>query len=141
MDEDPRLRALREIRVAEAGRMLGLLPAGSLVDRAAGWAAVGITSPGILRLAFAADVTNDEALGLLAHDAAALGLSFGSTREARAVYVGDVLPDLITSADPGTLSMTVSNNFTDEVTGTARRILGRLRRRPPRAPGRARPED
>jgi hypothetical protein len=128
MVEDLRVAALREIRIAEAGRILGLLPAGSLTDRAAGWAAAGITSPGVQRLAFDADVTNDEALGLLAHDAAALGLTFASTREARAAYVQDVLPDLVTSPDPGTLSMTVSNNFTDEVTGRARRILRGFRR-------------
>jgi hypothetical protein len=129
MGDDRTLRALGEIRTAEAGRMLGLLPAGSLVDLAAGWAACGITSPGILRLAYAADVTNDEALGLLAADAAALGLTFSSTREARAAYVVDLLPDLVSAANPGTLSMTVSNNYTDELSGKARGFLSRLRKR------------
>jgi hypothetical protein len=129
MDDDRTLRALAEIRTAEAGRMLGLLPAGSLVDLAAGWAAAGITSPGIQRLAYAADVSNDEALGLLAHDARELGLTFRSNREARAAYVLDLLPDLVSAADPGTLSMTVSNNYTDEVTGRARGLLGRFRKR------------
>jgi hypothetical protein len=129
MADDRTLKALAEIRTAEAGRMLGLLPAGSLVDLAAGWAAAGVTSPGILRLAFSADVTNDEALGLLAADAAALGLTFASTREARAVYVTDILPDLITAPDLGTLSMTVSNNYTDEMSGKARGFLARWRKR------------
>ncbi|GAA4267470.1 hypothetical protein [Frondihabitans peucedani] len=129
MADDRTLRALAEIRTAEAGRILGLLPAGSLVDLAAGWAAAGITSPGILRLAYAADVTNDETLGLLAADARELGLTFRSTREARAAYVVDILPDLVTAPDPGTLSMTVSNNYTDELSGRARGLLGRLRRK------------
>lgn len=129
MADDRTLKALAEIRTAEAGRILGLLPAGSLVDLAAGWAAAGITSPGILRLAYAADVTNDEALGLLAADARELGLTFRSTREARAAYVVDILPDLVTAPDPGTLSMTVSNNYTDELSGRARGLLGRLRRK------------
>lgn len=129
MDDDRTLKALAEIRTAEAGRILGLLPAGSLVDLAAGWAAAGITSPGILRLAYAADVTNDEALGLLAHDAALLGLTFRSTRQARAAYVVDLLPDLVSAPDPGTLSMTVSNNYTDELTGRARGLLARFRKR------------
>lgn len=129
MDDDRTLRALAEIRIAEAGRILGLLPAGSLVDLAAGWAAAGITSPGILRLAYAADVTNDEALGLLAADARDLGLSFASTRQARAAYVVDLLPDLVSAPDPGQLSMTVSNNYTDELSGRARGILGRFRKR------------
>ncbi|BDZ48379.1 hypothetical protein GCM10025867_06200 [Frondihabitans sucicola] len=127
--DDRALQALAEIRTAEAGRILGLLPAGSLVDLAAGWAAAGITSPGILRLAFAADVSNDEALGLLASDAAALGLTFSSTRDARAAYVVDLLPDLVSAPDPGTLSMTVSNNYTDEISGRARGLFGRFRRR------------
>lgn len=129
MADDRTLKALAEVRTAEAGRILGLLPAGSLVDLAAGWAAAGITSPGILRLAYAADVTNDEALGLLAADARELGLTFRSTREARAAYVVDILPDLVTAPDPGTLSMTVSNNYTDELSGRARGLLGRLRRK------------
>ena len=129
MPDDRTLRALAEIRSAEAGRILGLLPAGSLVDLAPGWAAAGITSPGILRLAYAADVTNDEALGLLAHDAAALGLTFPSTRAARAAYVVDLLPDLVSAPDPGTLSMTVSNNYTDELSGRARGLLGRWRKK------------
>jgi hypothetical protein len=129
MADDRLLRALAEIRTAEAGRMLGLLPAGSLADLAAGWAASGVTSPGIVRLAFAADVVVDEAHALLAADARALGLSFSSTRAARAAYVVDILPDLVTAPDPGTLSMTVSNNYTDEVSQRARKFLGRLRRR------------
>ncbi|GAA4685576.1 hypothetical protein [Frondihabitans cladoniiphilus] len=128
MDE-PVVAALREIRAAEAARILGLLPAGGLVDRAEGWAAAGVTQPEIVRLATDATVSDPTALALLGQAAARLGLTFASTQEARKAYVDDVLPDLAGSPYVGSLTFTLSNNFTDELTRNTRGRLGRLFRR------------
>jgi hypothetical protein len=128
--------ALREIREAEASRMLGLLDADPLDAHAAGWLADGVDSPALRSLARSGDSGAAAVkLALLAEAAAELGLSFRGVQDARGFHIRATMSDVDGITRAGQESFSISNAFTDQLSSTAlevfRSVTKRLKRRNP----------
>lgn len=122
--------ALRDLRAAEAARVLGLLDLGSLPGRAAVWVENGVDTPAARALAAGGD--GSQAVSptvLVATLAAEHGVAIHDLATARAVHAESVIGLLGTGGDfPGAV-FGLSNSVTDSVTGGVRRWWSRHRSR------------
>jgi hypothetical protein len=123
--------ARRDIRSAEAGRVLGLLDSAELPARARSWIVDGADSPNVRALATApADSATDGIRrALLAEIAAELGLSFGAVQEARTFQAEEIIRARSFDLDVGTQIYGLSNGYTDELVRRLRAFVARLSRR------------
>jgi hypothetical protein len=119
-DSEPagRAIAIRDLRAAEAARVLGLLDPATLPDRARGWVAHGLVTPAALALAGGTG-RGDSAPVLLATLAAECGVSVRDIPSARAVHAEAVLG--MAGADVGPAVFDLANSVTDGVTTRLRR--------------------
>ena len=123
-DTPPRTAALRDLRAADAARVLGVLDPTGLTARAREWHAQGVTSPAVRALA-AGGTTAGPAV-LLATAAAELGVSVPDEATARVVQARAVIAVTARGGDAGQALFALSNSVTDGITG---RLRARWRRR------------
>jgi hypothetical protein len=122
--------ARREIRVAEASRILQLPLTTDLSASACRWLSDGIETANMRALAGAGtDVPDGVRVALLEHLAAELGLSFGSTGAARRLHAEEIIRSMRAGEDVGGRLHSLANGFTDELTTAVRNLLVRLGRR------------
>ena len=117
--------ARAEIRDDEAKRVIGMLAAGELPRRAAQWVADGVDDDAAHELAAATGRTEEERVGLLERLAAAQGLGFPSTREARAHHGQSVIASMTAASASGD-SLSFSNSFSDTIEESVRDSISRL---------------
>lgn len=119
-DHDPagRATAIRDLRAADAARVLGLLDPATLPGRAQGWIAHGLVTPAALALAGGTD-RGDSATVLLATVAAECGVSVDDVPTARAVHAEAVLGMAGTEVGPAVFDL--ANSVTDGLTSRLRR--------------------
>lgn len=118
--------ALQDIRAAEAARVIGMLDVRDLPSRAERWMEAGIETSSIRAL------VDSEPLSraiLLSDVASELGLTFGSTQEARAVHARTVIDAMAESETPGVIAYHFSNNYTDDLSSRVRGAISRFFRR------------
>jgi hypothetical protein len=123
--------ARRDIRRAEAGRVLGLLDSAELPERAQSWIADGADSPNLRALAAApVDAAADGIRrALLAEIAIELGLSFAAVQDARTFQAEEIIRARSFNLDVGTQIYGLSNGLTDELVHRVQRFFARLARR------------
>jgi hypothetical protein len=123
--------ARRDIRRAEAGRLLGLLDSAELPERARSWIADGADSRNVRALAGApADPATDGIRrALLTEIAAELGLSFAAVQDARTFQAEEIIRARSFNVDVGTQIYGLSNGYTDELVRRLRAFVARLSRR------------
>jgi hypothetical protein len=129
LTSDPRL----DIRRAEASRLLGLLNADGLAERAGTWLDGGVDTQNVRALVGSVDdeeISAGVRLALVAEIAAELGLGFGSLQEARTVQAEDIIRSMSSGETVGPQIFDLSNGVTDELTARIRRAIGRVFRRP-----------
>ena len=121
--------ARRQIQTAEASRMLGLPIGIDLSASAALWIRAGIDTGNSRALAGAtAEVSDGVRVALLAELAAEIGVAFASTREARTLHAEELVRSMGAGENVGLRLYNLANGYTDELTASLRRLLGRLRR-------------
>lgn len=123
--------ARRDIRRAEAGRVLGLLDSVELPERARSWIVDGADSRNVRALAAAPVDSAMDGLrrALLAEIAAERGLSFAAVQEARAFQAEEIIRARSFNLDVGTQIYGLSNGYTDELVRRLRAFVARLNRR------------
>jgi hypothetical protein len=117
--------ARSEIRDDEAKRMIGLLSAADLTERAARWLADGVDDDAARALAAGAGISAEARVGLLEQLAASQGLAFDSVRAARAHH-GEAVIRSMTAASAGADSLRFSNSFSDTIEESVRESISRL---------------
>ncbi|MCU1549723.1 MAG: hypothetical protein JWR36_283 [Glaciihabitans sp.] len=121
--------ARRQIESAEAARVLGLPIPFDLSDGASRWVSDGIDTANSRALAGAsADTPEGVRLALLAELAEEIGVSFASTSEARTVHAEDIVRSMSAGEDAGGRLYALANGYTDELVGSIRGFIDRLRR-------------
>ena len=123
--------ARRDIRRAEAGRVLGILNSAELPERARAWIVDGADSPNLRALAAAPSDSASDGIrrALLAEIAAELGLSFAAVQDARAFQAEEIIRARSFNLDVGTQIYGLSNGYTDELVRRMRALVARLSRR------------
>jgi hypothetical protein len=126
-----RASAIREIRAAEAARVLGLLDAKPLPAKAEKWMQDGVDSANVRALAGAttsgANPTDQILAELLAAIAREHGVAFASLQEARSIHAEQVVSLMGTGGDFGAQVFGLSNSVTDEMVARLRRLVARFR--------------
>ncbi|WP_157970512.1 hypothetical protein [Nakamurella deserti] len=117
-DPTGRATALRDLRAADAARVLGLLDPATLPERARHWTGQGLVTPAALALAGGTGGT-DRFPVLLATVAAEHGVSVADVPTARAVHAEAVLG--MTGAAFGPAVFELANTVTDGLTSRVRR--------------------
>jgi hypothetical protein len=121
--------ARRQIESAEAARMLGLPIPFDLSASASRWVSDGIDTANSRALAGAsADTPEGVRLALLAELAEEIGVSFVSTRDARAAHAEDIVRSMSAGEDAGGRLYALANGYTDEIVRSIRGFIDRLRR-------------
>ena len=142
MPDDTEARASRrlplpprdDIRLAEAARILGVLPVAELPSRALEWLDGGIDSPNVRSLAGFIDgegVTDGVRLALMAEIASDLGIRFATVQDARSLHAEHLVLSMTAGGNVSPDIFALSNGMTDELTGRLSRFLGRLLGREP----------
>jgi hypothetical protein len=123
--------ARRDIRRAEAGRVLGLLDSAELPERARSWIADGAETENVRALAAASDdaAADGVRLALLAEIAAERGLAFATVQDARTFQAEEIIRARSFNLDVGTQIYGLSNGYTDELVRRIRALVARLSRR------------
>jgi hypothetical protein len=120
--------ARRDIRRAEAARILGLLDSGELPDRARGWLLDGADSVNVRALATAPGGEPGEGirLALLGEIAQELRLGFSSLQAARTFQAEEIIRARHFGADIGQQLYGLSNGYTDELVRNLRGFVARM---------------
>ena len=118
-----------DIRRAEARRLLGMLDAGELPERARGWLADGADSSNVRALAGIESAADGVPIALVGEIAAEFGLGFASLQDARRFQSEEVIRARGFGADVSAQIYTLSNGLTDELVARFRRFFARLARR------------
>jgi hypothetical protein len=118
----------RDIRRAEAARMLGLLDSEKLPDRARGWLLDGADTVNVRALATAPGGVTDEGIrvALLGEIAQELRLGFSSLQAARTFQAEEIIRAHRFGADIGQQLYGLSNGYTDELVRNLRGFVARL---------------
>ncbi|HEY1530887.1 MAG TPA: hypothetical protein VGF80_08730 [Galbitalea sp.] len=120
--------ARRDIRRAEASRVLGLLSSEKLPARAQSWLADGADSESVRALAAAATETADEGvrLALVAEIAYERGLSFATLQAARTFEAEEIMRARSFNINVQSDIYGLSNGYTDEAVRKLREFVGRV---------------
>ena len=125
--------ALREIRAAEAARMVGVLDIAELPQQAQQWVVDGISQPSARALAALAGsvlaAAHNRAV-LLATLASECHVNFANLAEARAVHADTVIRTMVTGGDFPRAVFDFSNSYTDHIASRLGRALRRSFGRP-----------
>jgi hypothetical protein len=123
--------ARRDIRRAEAGRVLGLLDSSELPERARSWIADGADTANVHALsATSADsATEGVRLALLIEIVAERGLGFSTLQDARTFQAEEIIRARSFDLDVSSQIYGLSNGFTDEWMRKLRGFVARLTRR------------
>ena len=118
-----RTAALKDLRAAEAARILGLLDTSTLAARAGRWVQQGLSSTATLELAATGDGAGgpQSPLVLLATVASEHGISIPDVGVARAVHAESIIGLAGAGGDISESLFDLSNSVTDGVTGGLRR--------------------
>jgi hypothetical protein len=130
------IAARKEIREAEAARVLGLLEAEGLPEQASQWLVDGVATPNIRALAGLVgvpveDVPDGVRSALVAEIAHDLSITFASSAEARSIHSEHIVRSMSQGAQMSASIYGLSNGFTDEWSGRVRGFFARLFRREP----------
>jgi hypothetical protein len=117
-----------DIRRAEAARMLGLLAADALPERATRWLAGGAGTANVRALAQSWEASSGVRLALVAEIAGELGLGIASDQEARQVQAETIIRSINSGQDFSRDLFALSNSYTDAATGRVSLFLGRFLR-------------
>jgi len=117
--------ARSEIRDDEAKRMIGLVAAADLTERAGRWVADGVDDDAARALAAGAGLGEEARLALLERLAASQGLAFDTVRAARAHH-GEAVIRSMTAASAPADSLSFSNTFSDTIEESVRDSISRL---------------
>jgi hypothetical protein len=125
------IAARRDIRRAEAARVLGLLDSSGLPERARSWIVDGADSPTVRALAMApADSASDGARhALLIEIAAERGLGFARVQDARTFQAQEIIRARSFNLDVSSQIFSLANAYTDEVIHKLRGFVARLTHR------------
>jgi hypothetical protein len=125
------IAARRDIRRAEAARVLGLLDSSGLPERARSWIVDGADSPTVRALAMApADSASDGARhALLIEIAAERGLGFTRVQDARTFQAQEIIRARSFNLDVSSQIFSLANAYTDEVIHKLRGFVARLTHR------------
>jgi hypothetical protein len=118
--------ARRDIRLAEAARMLGLLDSGELPERATRWLADGADTPNIRALAAITSVAESPRFALVREITEELGLGFASQQAARTFEAEEIIRARSFNLDVSAQLYGLSNGFTDEMVRRLRGFVSRL---------------
>ena len=123
--------ARRDIRRAEAARVLGLLDSSSLPTRAQNWIVDGADSPNVRALSIAPTVAASERVrdALLTEIAAERGLGFASIQDARTFQAEEIIRARSFNLDVNSQIVSLSNAYTDELWQKLRGFVARLTHR------------
>lgn len=117
-----RAAALRDLRAAEAARVLGLLDPSTLPPRARSWVAQGLATPAALALAAGpGGPASSSPMVLLATLAAEYEVAIHDLGQARAVHAEAVIGLAGQGGDFAGALFDLSNSVTDGITARARR--------------------
>jgi hypothetical protein len=117
-----------DIRRAEASRVLGLLRAEGLAERAGGWLDGGVDTQNVRALVGSVDdpeISDGVRVALVAEIAAELGLGFTNLQEARALQAEEIIRSMSAGENMSPQIFDLSNGVTDEF---AAKLMARLRR-------------
>jgi hypothetical protein len=133
-DKRPRagnVAARRDIRRAEASRVLDLLDSSALPDRARSWLVDGTNSENVRALAAAPSDPSADGIraALLGEIAAELGLGFATVQEARTFQAEEIIRARSFNLDVGSQIFGLSNGLTDELARKLRGFVARLTHR------------
>jgi hypothetical protein len=123
--------ARRDIRRAEAARVLGLLDSSGLPERARNWIIDGADSSNVRALSIApADTASERGReALLTVIAAERGLGFASVQDARTFHAEEIIRARSFNLDVGSQIVSLSNAYTDELIHKLRGFVARLTHR------------
>jgi len=123
--------ARRDIRRAEASRVLGLLDSSGLPERAQNWIVDGADSSNVRALALAPVDAASERLrdALLTDIAAERDLSFASVQDARTFQAEEIIRARSFNLDAGSQLVSLSNAYTDELIQKLRGFVARVTHR------------
>jgi hypothetical protein len=123
--------ARRDIRRAEAARILGLLDSAELPERALSWIADGAESPSVHALVVApTDPASDGVRrALLGEIVTERGLGFSTIQDARSFQAEEIIRARSFNLDVGSQIVTLSNGYTDELVSKLRGFIARLAHR------------
>jgi hypothetical protein len=123
--------ARRDIRRAEAARVLGLLDSFGLPERAQNWIVDGADSSSVRALAVAPVDAASERLrdALLTDIAAERDLSFASVQDARTFQAEEIIRARSFNLDAGSQLVSLSNAYTDELIQKLRGFVARVTHR------------
>lgn len=119
--------ARSDIRQSEAARMLGLLQAGDLADRARQWLSAGFDTANVRALAGAAEATDGVRLALVGEIAAEHGLGFATIQDARRAHAEQIIRSIGAGEFATPQLYALSNGFTDEWMSRLRHLVARVR--------------
>jgi hypothetical protein len=116
----------RDIRRAEAGRILGLLNAAELPERARQWLADGADSANVRALAAARSSDDGVRCALLHEIAEEFDLGFATQQAARTFQAEEIIRAPSFSMDVTAQIYGLSNSFTDDLVRRLRGFVARL---------------